>query len=213
VPNYYDFELITHVKKQENHLDFEFVSLGDLEKKGHLSIRNVPSSTSKQAYGSGEIPFIRTTDIANGEIIYPATHSVSKEVFEEYKDKQGLKEFDILFVKDGTYRIGASALLFENDLNSLIQSHFKIIRVERTDLINPFLLFYLLQQKIVQRQIDNNIFTQATLSSIGNRIYNIKLPIPREETERIRLTAHAKEALTIRNKYKHEFFNSKLSFS
>ena len=115
-----------------------------------------------------------------------------------------------MFVKDGTYRIGDSVLLFEKDLNCLVQSHFKMIRVNKTDLINPFLLFFLLQQEIVQKQIQSNVFTQATLSSIGNRIYDIKIPLPKNKEEKVKISKLTQEALTLRNKLKHELFNYKI---
>jgi len=210
VPSYYDLELMGHVNEQNNNKNKDFVSLGELEKSGHISIKNVPASTSKQNYGSGEISFIRTTDIANGEVIYPTIHSVSKEVYNKYKDKQDLKEFDILFVKDGTYMIGNTVILFKEDLNSVVQSHFKIIRVLKNELINPFLLFYLLQTDIVKRQINKNVFTQATLSSIGNRIYNIKIPLSKDKKEISKISSFSEEALTSRNKYKHKFFREGL---
>jgi len=210
IPNYYDLGLLKQSKKNEGNKNYEFISLGELEEKGHISIKNVPVSISKSVYGSGEIPFIRTTDIANGEILSSTTHSISQEVFEKYKDKQGLKEHDILFVKDGTYLIGQSVILFKKDLNCIVQSHFKIIRVNKDELINPFLLFFLLQQEIVQKQIQNNVFTQATLSSIGNRIYDIKIPIPKNENEKEKISKLARDALTLRNQLKHEFFNYKL---
>ncbi len=210
LPNYYDFDLLKHTKKNEENKNYDFVSLGELEEKGHIEIKNVPSSISKDVYGSGTIPFIRTTDIANGEILYSTIHTISQDVFKQYKDKQGLKEHDILFVKDGTYRIGDSVLLFEKDLNCLVQSHFKMIRVKKIDLINPFLLFFLLQQEIVQKQIQSNVFTQATLSSIGNRIFDIKIPLPKNKEEKEKITKLAQEALTLRNKLKHELFNYKI---
>ena len=115
-------------------------------------------------------------------------------------------------MKDGTYLIGKSVILFKKDLNCIVQSHFKIIRVNKDDLINPFLLFFLLQQEIVQKQIQNNVFTQATLSSIGNRIYDIKIPIPRNENEKEKISKLARDALSLRNQLKHEFFNFKLTF-
>jgi len=210
LPSYYDFELLKLTTKNEGNKNYEFISLGELEEKGHITIQNVPTSISKDVYGSGKIPFIRTTDIANGEILYSSTHTVSQEALEKYKDKQGLREHDILFVKDGTYRIGESVILFEKDLNCLVQSHFKIIRVTKKDIINPFLLFFLLQQEIVQKQIQNNVFTQATLSSIGNRIYDIKIPLPKNQDEKEKISKLAQDALTIRNEMKHELFNFKL---
>jgi len=212
IPNYYDFDLVSKVEKHEKDENgFTFITLGQLEKKGYISIKNVPPSASKQEYGGGDTPFVRTTDIGNGEILHPTIHHTSKDVFTKYKDKQDLKELDILFVKDGTYRIGETAILFKNDLNSLIQGHFKLIRVNKNDLIDPFLLFYLLQQDIVKKQIKNNIFTQATLSTIGGRIYNIKIPLPSDKKEKERLSQLAKEVLIKRNESKLKIFDSSLN--
>ncbi len=199
VPNHYNLELDSLIENSE---DVDFISLGELEKRGDISITNIPASTSKQEYGSGEIPFIRTTDIGNGEILHPTIHYVSKDVFEKYGKKQNIKEFDILFVRDGTYRIGKSAMIFKEDLRSLIQAHFKLIRVNEQGKLDPFLIFYLLQQKIVQKQIQKNIFTQSTLSSIGNRVYDLKLPLPSNLEERKKLSNFAKEILINRNKYR-----------
>jgi type I restriction enzyme M protein len=53
--------------------------------------------------------------------------------------------------------------------------------------IDPFYLFYLLNSNIVQRQIEVKTFTQATLSTLGNRLHEIVLPLANDPTERERI--------------------------
>lgn len=48
------------------------------------------------AYGTGDIPFVRTSDIANFEISIDPTKSISQEVYEKYAVEQNLKSGDIL---------------------------------------------------------------------------------------------------------------------
>jgi hypothetical protein len=43
------------------------------------------------------------------------------------------------------------------------------------------LLLYLLNTDIVQQQIEAKTFVQATISTLGNRIYEIILPIPKDK--------------------------------
>ena len=207
VPSYYDPNHDNELKKIGKREDILFYSIRKLIDDGYLSIKNAPASASKLEYGIGEVPFIRTTDISNGEMVMPATHKVSKEVYLEYKSKQDLQEGDILFVKDGTFRIGQTALIIGNDVNSLIQSHFKIIRVLKDGLVDPYLLFYLLNQKIVLRQIEKNTFVQATLSTIGNRLLNVRLPIPKSKEKRDKISKKIKTLIHSRYESRNELLN------
>ena len=84
-----------------------------------------------EAYGTGDIPFIRTSDIANLEITHDPTFAVSEDIYAEYAPKQGLRAGDILFVNDGRYRIGNVCLLTELHTRIVIQSHFRVIRSAR----------------------------------------------------------------------------------
>src|SRR5205823_373386 len=75
------------------------------------------------AYGTGDVPFVRTSDIVNFEIrIDPAT-SVSDEIYQRFREPQGLQAGDVLLVVDGRYRIGATAILSQNNSRCVVQSH------------------------------------------------------------------------------------------
>jgi type I restriction enzyme M protein len=200
VPGHYDPDLKREISNLERSGKFDLLSIDDLEERGVLEIRNAPATASKLQYGTGEVPFIRTSDIGNGEVLYPTTHSVSRRVYERYSGKQDLRPGDILIIKDGTYKVGRSIILLEQDVEALVQSHFKVIRVKRNDLLDAFLLYHLLQQPIVMKQIALNTFVQATLSTIGKRFGKVVLPIPREKKERRKVSKEVEDRLRARRR-------------
>jgi len=58
---------------------------------------------------------------------------------------------------------------------------FLIIKSLKKDILSPYLLFYLINQKIVKQQIEEKTFVQATLSTIGDRLKEVILPIPKSK--------------------------------
>jgi len=154
-------------------------SFSELIEKKYISVRK-GNEIGSEAYGTGDIPFIRTSDIANLEITNDPTKSVSEDYYEKYKKMQELKEFDILMVADGRYRIGKTAILIGDKTKSVVQSHVKIIRVLPAAPFNAFELLYILNQLYVVNQIRNLIFVQSTLGSLGSRINELLIPIPKK---------------------------------
>lgn len=208
IPEYYNPE----VKKQLNELieqgEYELVSIGKLVKEGIIKITRGHEIGSK-FYGTGEIPFIRTSDLINWELDVNPKKKVSKDVWELYKNKQDIRANDILLVSDGTFLIGKTAMITEYDTQIIIQSHLKKIRVlQRTDYIDEFLLLWALNTDIVQRQIKSKTFIQATISTLGNRIYEIVLPIPVNEENRHKISIEIQEIINQKKILKKRIFDA-----
>lgn len=180
IPETYKPEVKQALHKISKMADFELIKIADLVDKGVLQIKRGNEIGSKY-YGTGLIPFVRTTDIVNWEIKFNASKAVAEEVYLQYKNQQDVQENDILFVNDGTFLIGKSAMVTNLDVKCVIQSHVRKIRVLKPEVLNPFYLFYLLNSNIVQQQVDMLTFTQATLSTLGNRILDFQLPIHKNQ--------------------------------
>jgi type I restriction enzyme M protein len=88
---------------------------------------------------------------------------------------------DILLVRDGTYLIGTSAIVTESDLPMLFQSHLYRLRVLKQDQLNPWLLFASLNSPMVKRQIKAKQFTQDIIDTLGRRLFEIMLPLPKDK--------------------------------
>jgi len=174
-PRYYDPEVSIAMQQLEKSHTFKPVSA--LVHDGIIAI-TTGDEVGKAAYGTGEIPFVRTSDISNWEIKADPKHCVSEEVYKEYKKRQDVRANDILMVRDGTYLIGATAIITKYDEKILYQSHILKIRVLKPELMDPFLLLALLSSDPVLAQIKSKRITQDIIDTLGDRLLEVLLPIP-----------------------------------
>lgn len=184
VPKYYNPEIGQRLQNLSD--SHRIISIGELEKQGIISIMT-GDEVSKESYGTGYIPFIRTSDIANWEIKLDPKQGLSREIYEKYKKKQDVKANDILMVRDGTYLVGTCAIITDDDKEIVFQSHIYKIRVEKPEELNPLLLLALLSCPLVKSQIFAKRFTQDIIDTLGERIHELLLPIPKDEQERKRI--------------------------
>jgi type I restriction enzyme M protein len=98
-------------------------------------------------------------------------------------------------VKDGTYLIGTCAMVSKYDAKIVYQSHLYKIRIIDKKVISPFILLAVLSSAPVQEQIKSKRFTQDIIDSLGNRIHDLILPIPKDNTLRKRIENNVKKAL------------------
>ena len=155
------------------------------------------------AYGTGSIPFIRTSDLSNWEIKADFKHGVSREIYQEMKDKVDVKNGDILLVRDGTYLIGTSAVVTEADLPMLFQSHIYRLRVLKPSVISPWLLFACLNTPIVKRQIRSKQFTQDIIDTLGKRLTEILIPVPKNAAAAAKFSKETQEIIESRAKLRN----------
>ena len=117
-------------------------------------------------------------------------------------DKIENYNMEFLFVNDGTFLIGRCSMVTHLDKKCIIQSHLRKIRVVNNDIINAYYLFYLLNSNFVQQQIEVKTFVQATLSTLGNRLMEIDLPIHRDKNEVERISNEIKEIIFNKAKFR-----------
>lgn len=199
VPRYCQESNIKKIQLNGSITEFEAVySFAELIKQKYITVKK-GNEVGSEAYGTGDIPFIRTSDIANLEITNDPTKSISDDYYEKYRKMQSIKEFDILMVADGRYRIGKTAILIGDKRKCVVQSHVKIIRVLPSSPFTAFELLYILNQLYVINQIRNLIFIQSTLGSLGNRINELLIPIPQKTNNWIEKIKDFEETLKSRN--------------
>jgi type I restriction enzyme M protein len=184
-PRYYDPEVTNAVGRLEK--SHTFVPVGQLVEQGVIAI-STGDEVGKAAYGTGEIPFIRTSDISNWEIKADPKHCVSESVYLEYARRQDVRVNDILMVRDGTYLIGSTAIITKYDEKILYQSHILKIRVIKPEVMNPFLLLALLSSEPVLAQIKSKRITQDIIDTLGDRLLEVLLPIPNSSAVALKVT-------------------------
>lgn len=200
IPRYYNPDIATEIARLQE--KYRFVTLGELVGRGALSFAT-GVEVGKMAYGTGDIPFIRTSDLSNWEIKADFKHGVSREIYERLRGKADIQPGDILMVRDGTYLIGTSAIVTEHDLPMLYQSHLFRIRVLRPEIMDPWLLFALLNTPIVARQVQAKRFTQDIIETLGKRVFELALPVPRAHEAAQQLAVECRRIITTRVRLRH----------
>ena len=107
IPKFYDPELKT--AEIEASKDFELFPLSDLLFLGAEGSR-LGSWIRREHYGSGNIPFVRTSDLVNWRIRPDFKKAVSEEVYKSVQGTQDIQPNDLLFVAHGTYLVGKQPL-------------------------------------------------------------------------------------------------------
>ncbi len=195
IPRYYNPEVEAELTRLgETH---DLMRVGDLVADKTISVKG-GTEVGKMAYGTGTIPFIRTSDISNWELKIDFKHGVSAEVYEAHRRKAHAQAGDILLVRDGTYLIGATAMVTPGDLPMLFQSHVIRIRVLKEEAISPWLLFACLNAPVVKRQVRAKQFTQDIIDTLGKRLLELVLPVPRDAEARRRVAEETRRVIETR---------------
>ena len=199
LPIYYNPEIQEQLDSLQK--DYELITVGKLVQDGLVEI-STGDEVGKLAYGTGQIPFIRTSDIANWEMKLDPKQGLSEDIYNRLSSKQDVKPYDILMVRDGTYLVGTCAMISPSETKIVYQSHLFKIRSTDHEKINPYLLLALLSSPIVKQQIRSKQFTQDIIDTLGRRILELELPFPKNKDEQDNVIAQVKDVFNKRNEAK-----------
>ncbi|WP_435586353.1 hypothetical protein [Micromonospora aurantiaca (nom. illeg.)] len=181
IPKYYDPSLAQELAGLSG--EFDLITIGSLVEKGILSA-STGVEVGKMAYGTGSVPFVRTSDLSNWELKGEPKQKISQEIFDSLDDRLDAKPGDVLLVRDGTYLVGTSAIVSELDGDLLFSGGVYKLRCHDTAALDPYLLIALLNLPIVRRQMKSKQFTRDIIDTLGKRLFEVVLPIPREAVRR-----------------------------
>ena len=88
IPKYYDPVLYSEITTLSKTHDL--LILGDLLDSG-VVIAQTGHEIGKMAYGTGNIPFVRTSDITNWEIKTIPKQGVSEDIYQLYAEKEDVQ--------------------------------------------------------------------------------------------------------------------------
>src|SRR5579862_2176088 len=86
----------------------------------------------------------------------------------------------------------------------LFQSHIYRMRVLKGDLIDPWLLFALLNTPVVRLQVRAKQLTQDIIDTLGKRLLEIAVPIPRDKARATKISQDCKRIIETRIKLRVE---------
>ena len=199
MPKYYDPLLESDI--QSLTLTHDLISLASLIKQGVLGW-TTGIEVGKMAYGTGDIPFIRTSDMANWELKSDPKQNVSELIYEA--NKQDVMPEDIFIVRDGTYLVGTSSIVTEHDAKMLYCGGLYKLRVKKKDKLDPYLLLALLNTPIVRRQMRSKQFTRDIIDTLGKRLFDVVIPIPKDSVLRIKIADEVQEIIRARARLRND---------
>ena len=177
VPRYFEHPSPRSADEQALLAGAEWATLGELRDRGLIHVRKGREPGS-EAYGTGDIPFIRTSDISNFEVSTDPTKSVSAAVYEEHRAAIDLRVGDVLIVVDGRYRIGTCGMVTQRNVRSLVQSHIRVVTVRpEAGVLDPFAFMFALTLPSVRLRIRDLVFVQSTLGTLGKRLFELEIPL------------------------------------
>ena len=178
IPRYYDPDLDEELHLLEQADGESWTTIGQLVSDGLLRV-SAGVEVGKMAYGTGDIPFIRTSDIVDWELYRDPTQGVGAEVYRRFSPKGELAEDDVVVVRDGTYLVGSSALVLKEDLPALFCGGMLRLRVAKGGALNAHALLGLLNLPAVRRQMRCKQFTRDVIDTLGPRLLEVRIPAPR----------------------------------
>ncbi|MGD0750478.1 MAG: hypothetical protein ABSA23_03605 [Anaerolineales bacterium] len=101
-------------------------------------------------------------------------------------------------VRDGTYLVGTCAIISANDTKIVYQSHIYKIRSNDFEKLNPNLLLAVSNSPIVKEEIYSKRFTQDIIDTLGGRIQELILPIPKNKKLRDDIIAKVEQIMYLK---------------
>ena len=192
-PRAYVFENQNDAGLEKSH---QLVTIGQLTDEKVLEVAT-GNEVGKLAYGTGTIPFVRTSDISNWEIKADPKHLLSEEIYKSLAQRQDVREGDILMVKDGTYLIGTCAMITKYDTRIVYQSHLYKIRVIDGNKYNldRYYLLAALSSEYVRQQIFARTFSQDIINSLGDRLKELIVPIATDKGRIDKISGMVKKSI------------------
>ena len=174
------------------------VTVNRIIEEGFITVFRGHGSPDNAYKGAGPVPYVRNGDIGNWSIYKNPTASVPMHVYLDVKGSGGvdLQPWDLLLVKEGSYRTGDVGIVLPTDTEILLNSHCVVLRATKS--LNPYgidglYLAYLLSHPLTRLQIPSKVFIDTTLPNIGDRWKDLKLPVDKDARQRSRIKRQMKQ--------------------
>ena len=188
VPRYYWKKNIETLDREAADINCSLVSVQQLIAENVFSVFKGHGAPKSEYKGLGDVFYVRAGDIMDWDIYKNPTSAIPEEVYlEGVKGKIVLKAEDILFVKEGSYRVGDVALLSGYDTHIFLNHHTLVFRINDTKNkygIDAYYLLYLFSHSLTKRQFFNKILIDTTLPNIGDRWRELRLPLLNDSVKR-----------------------------
>jgi len=156
------------------------VTLGELSDRGLLNAFEGHGSPPGHSRRTGDIPYVKVTDLKNWRIQENPTNFISEKIAAKLR-KRGheLKFGDLVTPARASSNIGQFCLILPWQTQIVLTREVLILRVaENNEGIDPFLLLALFSLKVVQEQYSNLALMQVNRDHLGDHWREVVIPLP-----------------------------------
>ena len=228
VPIYFDRRYIdnykTELKTNIMFSGFSSFSLKSLLKEGLIEIRNGHGSPSN-AQRTGEIPYIKVSDLRAGLVNINPTNRVTISVAEHFwrGSTSGLLPFDLICPERTSKNIGDFCVLMPGQEQIVTTKEVIVLRPGPEAQFDAFYLLWAMTLNIVRNQWKRIVFMQTNREDVGKRYLEIEIPIAPTKNRAIEVSDEFRKYFTAMSKARlslseylasskaHHFFLSGLS--
>lgn len=180
VPTYYDRRYIDEFRHSVAKLwpDFETRTIGQLIEDDELVVMKGHGSPS-QDLRSGEIPYIKVSDLRAGQVNINPTNMVSEVVAKRFwrgRDS-GLQAFDLLSPERASKNIGDFCVLMPGQERLVLTKEILVFRPGARADFDAFYLLWALTLTSVRNQWNRVVLMQTNREDVGKRYLEIELPV------------------------------------
>lgn len=165
------------------------VTLGDLADQGIIETFEGHGSPPGNARATGNVPYVKVTDLKNWRINENPTNFIHIEVAERLRRKGVILQYgDLVTPARASSNIGQFSLVLPWQTHVVITKEVLIIRAKRNEEgITPFLLLALMSLKVVQDQYKTLALMQTNREHLGDHWREVQIPLPLEPADRERI--------------------------
>lgn len=158
----------------------EIVSLGRLHDEGAIEVFAGHGSPPGNARGTGNVPYVKVTDLKNWRINENPTNYVHHEIADKYRRRgPELQPGDLVSPARASSNIGQFSLVLPWQTQVILTREVLILRASANDMgLDPYLLLALLSLRVVQDQYATLALMQTNREHLGDHWREVLVPMP-----------------------------------
>lgn len=171
------------------------LTLGDLADRGILEAFEGHGSPPGNARATGDIPYVKVTDLKNWRINENPTNFIHRSLAARLRKRgRELRYGDLVSPARASSNIGQFSLVLPWQTNVILTREVLVLRVlDNEEGITPFLLLALMSLKVVQEQYQTLTLMQTNREHLGDGWREVRIPFPKSPEERARVEAPVRD--------------------
>ncbi len=168
----------------------EIVTLGDLADRGVLMTFEGHGSPPGNARGTGDVPYVKVTDLKNWRINENPTNFIHRSQADRLRrNRIELRYGDLLSPSRASSNIGQFCLVLPWQTDVVLTKEILGIRIMQNDEdITSFLMLAIMSLKVVIDQYKTLVLMQTNREHLGDHWREVQVPIPLKAEDRLRLS-------------------------